>query len=91
MAVAYQYPTTPLVGGTFDRRTLAGEFELGHVVHGAEDTIWVYGQATEAVTGTCTLNTTTFAITDVAGNHTATAAFAANEYGWVRQTAVVSA
>lgn len=82
---------TPIAGFNATLRTAAPEVALGTVVLGDKDTIWVYGQATEAVTGTCTLNTSTFAITDAAGNHTAEAAFAANDYGWVRQTAPVSA
>ena len=81
---------TPIAGFHATRRDGDPLVALGSVVLGDKDTIWVYGQATEAVTGTCTLNTSTFAITDAAGNHTAEAAFAANEYGWVRQTAAVS-
>ena len=80
------------LGVNFDRRTTSAEHALGETVIGNDDTIWLYGQATETVaTGTCTINTSTWAITDAAGNHTADVAFVANEYGWVRQTAKLSA
>lgn len=62
---------------------------IGTVTKGKQGTEWVYVKAGEAVaTGTCTVNTSTFLLTDTAGNHTADAAFADGEYGWVRQTAV---
>lgn len=86
------YATTPLLGINFDRRTTDAEHDLGTAVIGNDDTIWLYVQASETVaTGTCTVNTSTFALTDAAGNHTADVAFAANEYGWVRQTTKLSA
>ena len=78
---------TPIGGVHALRRDAEPLVAVGTVVLGTGNTTWIYGQATEAVTGTCTVNTTTFNITDAAGNHTAEAAFAANEYGWVRQTA----
>ena len=73
-----------------DERTTKPDHNLGDVTHANNDSIFVYVQASEAVTGTCTVNTTTFALTDAAGNHTADVAFASGDYGWVRQTAPVS-
>ncbi len=88
MANAYAYPTTPLVGGTYARRTTSPEFELGHIVHGDANKIWIYVQATAAVAaGATTLTEPAFTIAGATGNHTATAAFAINEYGWVHKTA----
>lgn len=76
-----------LIGVNTARRTTDKEFKLGTVVIGDDGNSWNYGQASEAVaTGTCTLNASTFAITDAAGSHTADTAFASGEYGWVRLT-----
>jgi len=81
------HPVPPLIGANFDRRTTDPEFALGTTVAGNDSHSYTYGKASEAVaTGTCTLNASTFAITDLAGNHTAVTAFAINEYGWVRRT-----
>ena len=80
------------LGANFARRSSAPEHALGETVVGSGDTIWIYVRASGAVaTGTCTVNTTTWLVTDAAGNHTADTAFAADEYGWVRQTAKLSA
>lgn len=80
------------LGVSFTRRTTSPEHELGETVVGNADTVWVYVQASGTVaTGTCTVNTSTWAVTDAAGNFTADTAFAANEYGWVRQTAKLAA
>lgn len=81
------YLTSGTFGPNMAERTTTAEFELGHVAYGNKNTQWAYGLASEAVTGTCTYNATTFAITDLAGNHTADTAFASGEYGWVRLTA----
>lgn len=71
----------------FDRRTTTPEFALGQVVIGNKSRHWTYVLASEAVaTGTCTVNATTFALTDAAGSHTADTAFASGEYGWVYKT-----
>lgn len=76
-----------LVAASLDRRTTEPEFALGTVARANDGAVFVYGKASESVaTGTCTLNTTTFAITDTAGLHTADVAFAEDEYGWVRKT-----
>ena len=91
MAVT-DFVTTPTVGPNFNRRTTTPEFDLGTVVTGTNNTGWIYGQASGAVaTGTCTVKSSTFLITDAAGTFTADTAFADGEYGWVRQTAQVLA
>lgn len=82
---------TPIAGFSDSLRTAEPLVALGTVVLGDADTIWLYGQASETVAvGTCTISDTTFLITDAAGLHTADVAFAANDYGWVRQTIAVS-
>ena len=73
-----------------DARSDKSDHNLGDVALASDDSIYVYCQASEAVTGTCTLDTGTYLLTDAAGNFTADVAFAANEYGWVRQTAKVA-
>lgn len=76
----------PLVGVNFARRTTNKEFKLGTPQLDDDNRTWVYVQASEAVaTGTCTVSGA-FALTDAAGSHTADAAFASGEYGWVRKT-----
>lgn len=93
--VQYSDPANQIVNHAIDvhgfnpfLRTTYPLFRLGTVAKGKQATKWVYVKASEAVTSTCTVNTTTFALTDLAGNYTATDAFAAGEYGWVKQTAV---
>lgn len=78
--------STPLIGANTDRRTTTQEFKLGTSALGTDGNTYIYGKASEVVTGTCTYTAATSAITDIAGNHTADTAFAANEYGWVRRT-----
>lgn len=76
----------PLVGVNFARRTSNKEFKLGTPQLDDDNRTWIYVQASEAVaTGTCTVSGA-FALTDVAGNHTADTAFVSGEYGWVRKT-----
>lgn len=76
-----------LAGVNFNRRTTTKEFSLGTVVNGTTNTIWIYVLASETVaTGTCTVNASTFALTDTGGLYTADTAFASGEYGWVRRT-----
>lgn len=76
----------PMVGASPNRRTSNQEFDLGTAQIDGENRTWVYVQASEAVaTGTCTVSGA-FALTDLAGNYTADAAFAPGEYGWVRRT-----
>lgn len=78
----------PAAGVNFNRRTTSKEFQLGTVRRGTANTVWIYVLASEIVaTGTCTVNTSTFALTDTAGIYTADTAFASGEYGWVRKTA----
>ncbi len=81
------YATTPTAGCRLVDPVATQEHALGTVVHGNDNTIWIYCQANGAVaTGTCTVNASTFQLTDAAGNYTADVAFADNEYGWVRDT-----
>lgn len=76
------------VGVNFNRRTTTREYQLGTVQKGTLNTIWIYVLAAENVaTGTCTVNTSTFALTDTGGLYTADTAFVSGEYGWVRKTA----
>lgn len=87
MAVS-DFCIAPYAGANFNRRTTEREFRLGTVAEGTANTIWIYVLASEAVaTGTCTVNTSTFALTDTGGLYTADTAFASGEYGWVRKTA----
>lgn len=74
-------------GAKMSKRTTTAEFALGSVLRSNAGTVHVYVLASEAVTGTCTVNTSTFALTDTGGNYTADTAFASGEYGWVRRTA----
>lgn len=81
------YSTTPTLGVRISEPSATAEHALGTVVHGNGNSIWIYAQANGAVaTGTCTVNASTFQLTDAAGNYTADVAFADNEYGWVRDT-----
>jgi len=82
------YLTDGTAGAALDTPTTEQKHSLGQVSHGNENTIWIYGVASGAVaTGTCTVDATTFAITDTAGTYTADTALADGEYGWVRLTA----
>ena len=84
------WTTLPTLGVRMDTPKAEAEHRLGTVVFGPDNTIWVYVQANGTVaTGTCTVDGS-FQLTDAAGNHTADVAFADNEYGWVRQTAVAA-
>lgn len=82
-----RFITSGIVASNVDERTTEAKFTLGTAGIGEGNQALIYGQASEAVTGTCTVDPATFLITDLAGNYTADVAFAANEYGWVRQTA----
>jgi hypothetical protein len=92
--VQYSDPTNEITnypidvhGFNPDLRTTWPMFRKGTYAHGHQGTKWVYVYATEAVTGTCTVSTSTYALTDTGGSYTATAAFASGDYGWVKQTA----
>lgn len=76
---------TNLVGANSDRRTPNAEFKLGTPALGVDNFTYVYCQASEAVTGTCTLSAS-FTLTEAAGNYTADTAFSSGDYGWVRKT-----
>ena len=59
------FVTSPLAGANFNRRTTTAEYDLGTTARGTNNTAWIYVQASGAVaTGTCTVNTSTFALTD---------------------------
>lgn len=81
------YATDGRAGSKFSKRGTTADFALGAVQRSNAGTVHVYVLASEAVTGTCTVNTSTFALTDTGGNYTADTAFASGEYGWVRRTA----
>ena len=91
MAVT-DYPISGEIGANFNRRTTTAEFALGQTARGTNNTVWIYVLANAAVgTGTCTVNASTFVVTDAAGTYTADTAFAAGQYGWVRQNAALTA
>lgn len=75
------------VGADLTRRTTFKEFKLGTTERFEGNKIGIYVLASESVSGTCTVNSSTFALTDTGGVFTASAAFASGEYGWVYQTA----
>lgn len=82
------YTTLPTAGVDTKRPSSRAEFKLGTVVLGDENGLWTFGVASGAVgAGVCTLNTTTFAITSAAGNHTAPVALTDGQYAWVYKTA----
>lgn len=81
-----RYAVTPIVGSEIDARSSTALFALGTTVWGTDGDIFVYGQANGAVSSTCTLNESTFQITDAAGDYTADVAFADDEYGFIRRT-----
>lgn len=85
MAGTY-YQANGTIAANFERRTTALEFPLGTMCQDQKGYWHVYVLASEAVTSTCTANTSTWALTDTAGNYTADTAFASGEYGWVRRT-----
>ena len=93
-SVQYSDPTYEITnypnlrGFNPDIRTTYPMFKIGtYSSQGHAGTMWVYCKATEAVTGTCTLSTSAYTLTDTAGNYTATSAFASGDYGWVKKTA----
>jgi hypothetical protein len=94
MAVS-TYAGTPVSGVDFDERYVPSLEEpakhaLGTTVRGLNGELWIHVVASGAVAiGTCTVNTTTYAVTDAAGAYTATAAFTSGQVGWVYLTASV--
>lgn len=79
------YSLGPVVANLSDVDGQKSEHNLGDTTLGDDNFIYIYGQASEAVaTGTCTIDPSTYAITDLAGRHTALAAFVTGDYGWVR-------
>jgi hypothetical protein len=84
------YATDGYLGAEFTRRTTAPEHNLGQVVHGTGNTVWIYVKASAniAANDVVLVSSTFTAATDVTnGKHTADTAFTSGEYGWVRQTA----
>jgi hypothetical protein len=82
------FSSTGLVGANTDRRTPHQEYKLGTPLIGDDNNTYVYVRASAAIAGaTATSVTGAFAASAGAGNYTTGAAFAANEYGWVRKTA----
>lgn len=82
------FATDGTLGVKFDRVSDTPEFEVGQTVIGNDQKVWTYGVASGAVpAGVCTLTAGTFAITSAAGSHTAVAALADGQYGWVYKTA----
>ena len=78
------------VGIETDARSTANSagFALGTTARGDSNTVWIYVKASGSVaTGTCTMASATFLLTDASGIFTADTAFADGEYGWVRLTA----
>lgn len=78
------------VGVETDSRSTANSagFELGTTARGDSNTAWIYVRASGSVaTGTCTVASGTFLLTDASGPYTADTAFADLEYGWVKLTA----
>jgi len=75
------------IGADLTRRTTFKEFKLGTTERMENNLVAIYVLASEAVaSGTCTVNSSTFALTDTGGLFTASAAFASGEYGWVYRT-----
>lgn len=82
------FSNTGLVGANTDRRTQAKEFALGTPLIGNDNNSYVYVQASAAIgAATVCVVTGAFAASAGAGNYTTGAAFAINDYGWVRKTA----
>lgn len=77
----------PLIGAGFARRTTDADFVVGTATVGDDNKTYVYVKATEAVSGTCSVDSS-FNVTDAAGSYTVAAStnFASGEYGWVYKT-----
>lgn len=80
------YALGPVVAN-LNQADATADHNLGDVLLGDGNTVWIYGQASEAVaTGTCTISTTTYAITDAAGRHTTAFAIASGEFAFVQDS-----
>jgi hypothetical protein len=79
---------TPLVGANTDRRTTVQEFPLGTPALDTGNRTWVYVQSDVTVNAAqAPVVSAGFHLTAAtAGAYTADAAFAINEFGWVRKT-----
>ena len=78
------YSLGPVVANLNDVDETA-EHALGDTTLGNDNYIYIYGKASEAVAvGTCTIDPSTYAITDAAGRHSALAAIPNGQFAWVR-------
>ena len=75
----------------FKYRTAKPEYKLGTVAIGDQDSAWVYVQADVSVNAAqAPVMSEGFHLTEATGGtFTADAAFAINEFGWVRKTAAL--
>lgn len=79
---------TNVIGVNTQEPTTEPTHGLGDNVLGDDANMWVYGQASAAISaGVCTFTKATGAITAAAGNHTAPVAIPSGSYAWVRVTA----
>jgi len=77
------------VGISLEKRTTAPEHALGTTVLADSNKGYVYVQANGAIAAAAAAAVdASFNATSGAGNYTADTAFAANEYGFIRKTAV---
>lgn len=88
------HATTPVSGVNVDARSTDNVTGMapGTTVMGNDNTQWLYGKASAAVNAATVVIVTRAAKEDYtfaagAGTHTSGAAFAINEYGWVKLTA----
>jgi len=87
------YGSSGKVGFSATRRSLKARHNLKEVVIANDGGVYAYGKASAAVVAdaACTYNASTGAITATAGAATADgAAFAANEYGFVKLDSLVT-
>ena len=88
------HAVTPILGFSTERRTTDAELALGTTITTSDGYAHVYVQANGAIAASqtdVTVNLSTFQASDGSGTYVNTAAFADNEYGWVRSPDVVGA
>lgn len=77
------------VGADLEKRSTTPEFKLGTTVLASDNRGYVYVQANGAIAAAATAAVdSSFQATSGAGGYTADTAFADNEYGFIRKTAV---
>ena len=90
MANAYgPYSTSPILGADFKHTTTEALHALGTPALGTDNSTWVYVQADVVVAANVTVATVdaNFHITSATGGtYTTAAAFAIDDYGWVKKT-----